>query len=380
MCYSAGIGRESIQTYTIPVLILLHNVNALLIIYFSLQDCSSNSFQKYQDLPTSGAVDVEQFTINGNQFLAFANSRNDTYGFNTESFIYKMNNFTEKFSLYQTINTMGAADMEYFTMADKHYLAVANSRSVFKYRLNSTVYQWNGQEFVVFQNVATRGAWKLLFFKIGIEPFLSVVNVYRENNYFYHADSVIYKWRNNSFDEFQKLLKNGHYGASAAFVIKNETFIAFAHDRFFSVFKWSGEQFLEVQSKNTYGARDVKSFKMNGQIFLAIANSGHGLKTNIFKWNGNDFVSFQSVRTYTAIAWHPFVMCGQTFLGVVNHGGKSVVYQATGSRLVKYQEFSTQGAHGMTSFVHRGHTYLVIANAISGPDEFNINSTVYKLI
>ena len=38
-----------------------------------------------------------------------------------------MNNFTEKFSLYQTMNTMGAADMKYFTMADKHYLAVANS-------------------------------------------------------------------------------------------------------------------------------------------------------------------------------------------------------------------------------------------------------------
>ena len=191
MCYSAAIGQESIQIYAIPVLILLHNVNALLIFLFSLQDFCSNSFQKYQDLPTSGAVDVEQFTINGNQFLAF-------------------------------------------------------------------------------------------------------------------------------------------YGASAAFVIKNETFIGFAYDRFFSVFKWSGEKFLEVHSKNTYGARDVKSFKMNGQIFLAIANYEDGSKTNIFKWNGNDFVSFQSVRTYGAIAWHPFVMCGQTFLGVANHGEKSVVYQATG--------------------------------------------------
>ena len=351
-----------------------------MIFHFSLQDFCSNSFQKYQDLPTSGAVDVEQFTINGNQFLAFANSRNDTDGYNTESFIYKMNNFTGKFSLYQTINTRGAADMKYFIMADKHYLAVANGGSVFKYRLNSTVYQWNGQEFVVFQNVATRGAWKLLFFKIGIEPFLSVVNVYRENNQFYHVDSVIYKWRNNSFDEFQKLLKHGYYGASAAFVIKNETFIAVAAQSHFYVFKWSGEKFRELQSKNTYGARDVKSFKMNGQIFLAIANFEDDSKTNIFKWNGNDFVSFQSVRTYGAIAWHPFVMCGQTFLGVANHGGKSVVYQAIGSRFVKYQEFSTQGAHGMTSFVHRGHTYLVVANAISAQDGFNINSTVYKLI
>ena len=375
MCYCAGIGRESIQTYAIPVLILLHNVNALLIFHFSLQDFCSNSFQKYQDLPTSGAVDVEQFTINGNQFLAFANSRNDTDEYNTESFIYKMNNFTEKFSLYQTINTMDAADMTYFTMADKHYLAVANSWNGFKYRLNSTIYQWNGQEFVVFQNVATKGAKKLFFFKIGIEPFLSVVNVYHG-----YVDSVIYKWRNNSFDEFQKLLENGNFGASAAFVIKNETFIAVAADSHFYVFKWSGEKFLEVQSKNTYGARDVKSFKMNGQIFLAIANFEDDPKTNIFKWNGNAFVSFQSVRTYRAIAWHSFVMCGQTFLGVANNRGKSVVYQATGSGFVKYQEFSTQGAHGMTSFVHRGHTYLVVANALSGQDEFNINSTVYKLI
>ena len=73
-------------------------------------------------------------------------------------------------------------------------------------------------------------------------------------------------------------------------------------------------------------------------------------------------------------------MCGQTFLGVANNNGKSVVYQATGSRFVKYQEFSTQGAHGMTSFMHRGHSYLIVANALSGQYEFNINSTVYKLI
>ena len=265
--------------------------------------------------------------------------------------------------------------MEYFTIADKCYLAVANFEPRSTGQPKSVIYQWNGQEFVVFQNVETRGVKKFIFFKIGIEPFLSVVSVSHEN-----VDSAIYKWRNNSFDKFKELRRNGRYGASAAFVIKNETFIAFAHDRFFSVFKWSGEQFLEVQSKNTYGARDVKSFKMNGQIFLAIANFDDGSKTNIFKWNGNDFVSFKSVRTYGAIAWHPFVLCGQTFLGVANNVGKSVVYQATGSRFVKYQEFSTQGAHGMTSFVHRGHTYLVVANALSGKREFNINSTVYKLI
>lgn len=74
-------------------------------------------------------MDLEQFTINGSQFLAFVNSRKDTDRYNTESFMYKMNNFTGKFSFYQTINTIGVEDMEHFTIADKYYLAVDNFQS-----------------------------------------------------------------------------------------------------------------------------------------------------------------------------------------------------------------------------------------------------------
>ena len=40
-----------------------------------------------------------------------------------------MNNFTGKFSFYQTINTIGVEDMEHFTIADKYYLAVDNFQS-----------------------------------------------------------------------------------------------------------------------------------------------------------------------------------------------------------------------------------------------------------
>ena len=72
-------------------------------------------------------------------------------------------------------------------------------------------------------------------------------------------------------------------------------------------------------------------------------------------------------------------MCGQTFLGVADIYGKSVVYQDIGSRFVKYQEFSTQWAHGMTSFVHGGHTYLAVTNAkCRNKEKSIINSTVYK--
>ena len=57
--------------------------------------------------------------------------------------------------------------------------------------MQSVIYQWNGQEFVVFQNVATRGASKLKFFKIGNESFLAIVNL--DNVGQETVDLVIYK-------------------------------------------------------------------------------------------------------------------------------------------------------------------------------------------
>ena len=40
--------------------------------------------------------------------------------------IYKMDNSTERLSLYQTLQTRGAYGLEYFSIANKHFLAVAN--------------------------------------------------------------------------------------------------------------------------------------------------------------------------------------------------------------------------------------------------------------
>ena len=122
---------------------------------FSYPDCSSYHFEKYQDLPTRGGHAVEHFTINGSLFLAFANYESDTaQKYNTDSFIYKFNDLTGKFFLYQTIGTHGGHDVEYFTISGEHYLAVANVQNETTYRLNSVIYLWNGTLFVAFQNIA----------------------------------------------------------------------------------------------------------------------------------------------------------------------------------------------------------------------------------
>ena len=339
---------------------------------------------------------MEHFTINGSLFLAFANYRGDINKHKTSSMIYKMDESTGIFTLYQTLQTRGAYGLEYFSIADKHFLAVANYYDG-THQLDSVIYQWNGKLFVVFQKLSTKGAAHFAFFTINGDNYLAVANYYDGSTH--SIKSVIYKWSSGKFNKFQEIATEGALGCTA-FVINNDTFIAFANhynsQQKYSVqstvLKWSGGHFVKLQSLQTYGARDLKSFNINGHTFLAFANlysgSSYNIDSFIYNWDGGRFVLFQSIATREAQAWHPFVISGETYLGVANYydssqkqNTQSVVYQASGARFIKYQEFSTRGAHGMTSFVYKGHTYLAVANYYNSQSrKRNVNSALYKWV
>ena len=114
--------------------------------------------------------------------------------------------------------------MEYFTIAEKHYLAVANRKDKTTFRLNSAIYQWNGYQFIVVQNIPTLGAISFNFFKILSDLFLVVANSNDGN--WQSVNSVIYKKGKNQFERFQEIRT---YGATASttFAIKTETFLVF---------------------------------------------------------------------------------------------------------------------------------------------------------
>ena len=63
----------------------------------------------------------------------------------------------EKFTMYQTLQTRGAFGVEYFSICEKHFLAVANQLDG-TFQFDSVVFQWNGQPFAVFQKLPTKGA------------------------------------------------------------------------------------------------------------------------------------------------------------------------------------------------------------------------------
>ena len=97
--------------------------------------------------------------------------------------------------------------MEYFAIDDKHYLAVANRWDGTTYRLNSVIYQWNGHQFIVVQNIPTLGATSFNFFKILSDLFLALTNFYDGTTY--SLNSVIYKWDENQFSRFQEIRTEG---------------------------------------------------------------------------------------------------------------------------------------------------------------------------
>ena len=346
-------------------------------------------FEKYQDLPTRGARAVKYFSIDGNLFLAFANYRGDTDGFITDSYIYKLDDSTEKFLLHQRIDTIGGRHIEYFTIANKHYLAVANRYNGVTGHLDSVIYQWNGKKFTPFQIITTHGANNFHFFKILPALFLAVTT-YKDNLYEETMNSVIYKWENNQFKTFQEIDIERAIG-STVFEINSETFIAFANHLKSNVgnyvqspvYKWSVNSFVKVQTLQTYKAHDVKSFTNKGDTFLAFANLKNGNNGNIdsfiYKWNGTTFVLFQSILTYGAVTMHPFVICDEAFLGVANYLGYLVVYRFSGSRFIKHQGNIIHGASDMASFEYKGHIYLAVA-VYKKNGKYNINSELYKWI
>ena len=182
---------------------------------------------------------MEHFTIDGSLFLAFANLYGDINKYKTSSVIFKMDESTGRFTLYQTLQTRGAYDLEYFSIADKHFLAVANYYDGTR-QLDSVIYQWNGK-------IHKRGN-HFIYFTINGDKYLAVANYYDGSTR--SLKSVIYKWSSSKFNKFQEIATEGAVGCTA-FVISNDTFIAFANhynsQQKYSVqstvFKWSGGHF-----------------------------------------------------------------------------------------------------------------------------------------
>jgi hypothetical protein len=133
----------------------------------------------FNQINTHGAFDWEYFSFNDKHYLAVANHHNDATR-NIPSALYKYDPTTDQFVEFQTVDTHGARDWEYFSFDDKHYLAVANAYNGATYNIPSALYKYDPTTdlFVEFQTVDTHGAQAWEYFSFDNNHYLAVANYY----------------------------------------------------------------------------------------------------------------------------------------------------------------------------------------------------------
>jgi hypothetical protein len=363
------------------------NLMSLMLLLFTIL-FYSNAFSQtplgilceFQQIPTQGASSVKSFKIAGTTYLAITNRENgSTREVNVS--IYKYENSAMQFLDFQSIQTIGASDVEYFDIDGQYFLAISCAG------MNSLIYKWNGSEFIYFQPIPSLGAYGVHSFKINGESFLAVADA--ASNYFsnpqHNINSKIYKWNGTSFSEFQSIATNSAYDWES-FSVNGKTYLIVAN--YFNnstrliqskLYEFNGSSFEEKQLIPTIGAFDWESFSINNQIFLAVANHGNdsGLiaYSTIYKWdaNSNSLIPFQNIETKGASSWKSFTINDEFYLAVsndaccyysggVNYNIESKIYKWNGLEFVEHLSVPTHGAQAWEAFVIDNKTYLAVAN------------------
>ena len=190
---------------------------------------NGSSFESVFVQPTKGARDWESFTIGGEQFLAVANSYDSSVGgYSLNSTIYRWDGTAGDFVLLQTIATSGAMDWESFTINGEQYLAVANNYDGTSYNQNSEIYRWDSTagNFVLLQSIATQGARDWGSFTVNGVQYLAVAN--NTDGSSGNINSVIYRWDGSSFVELQSISTSSAFDWES-FTLGGEQYLAVAN-------------------------------------------------------------------------------------------------------------------------------------------------------
>jgi hypothetical protein len=255
-------------------------------------------FSFSQQIATHGARDLEYFEINGESFLAIANYYSSTNGsyHDQVSKIYKFNG--SSFSEINTFNSSGARKWKYFSVDGQHFLFLVNyyTKTSNSYDINSKIYKWNGISFSHFQNIPTHGGINVACFSHLNKHFLAIANgcsvISGVRNY--DTNSAIYQWDGTGFTHYQDIttsfcrhikpvvhddiqylcFANYRTGTNSSYNYQTES----------SVYKFDGQQFVQIENITTYGGRHWEALHTGDRTFLILANLKSGDNTG---WNAN---------------------------------------------------------------------------------------------
>ncbi len=352
-----------------------------------------------QRIPTSGARAVEAFQIGDLDLLAIPQLAVDVAGGpvgmnagDSDTDLLLLRRTGGRYVRHGTLPAPGGEDAEFFTIGDRSFLAVASIRSgsgPYRYGIDSTVFEWSGETFEVFQSVPSYAAKQWTHWQIGDRHFLGLAQgVDLPHLAGPNRDSVVFEWDGSRFAPFQVVPSAWAYNWHP-FEVDGQFFVAHAdHLRPSVLYRWDGAQLVPHQELLDRVGRAFADFAVDTDRYLLVAGLEEPVR--LLRWAGE---RFETVQTLPGL--------GARELTVVHHGGRlfvirvnfilgtphdpqpalnSQVYAWEDGQLGLVAEFPTCGGTD-AAVVATGESSVefVVANSLSPDIRFASESVAYTL-
>jgi len=348
-----------------------------------------------QRIPTSGARAVEPVRAGGRDLLAVPQLAKDVpggppgmNGGDSDTDLLLLDRADGR--LAATLPAPGGEDAEFFTIADRAFLAVASIRTgagPYEFATTSTIFEWRGAGFVPFQQIKTFAAKQWKHWRIGGRHFLGlaqgVVRAGRENR-----DSVVYEWNGESFAEFQRIPSQWAYNWQA-FEAAGEFFVAHAEHAGPSVlYVWDGVKLTPRQTLADESGRAFATFSAGGGTYLVVACIAAPSRVLRLAADGR-FAPTQVLDGLGARELAVTRIAGRILLIRVNFilgppadpqpSLDSQVYEWDGGKLHQVAAFPTCGGTDVAVIKNGDRVELVVTNSLTPELRFAAETVRYQL-
>jgi hypothetical protein len=348
-------------------------------------------------IPTSGARAVEPFHLDGHDVLAIpqlaydiANTDAGMNGGDSNTELLLLRRDADGYEPWRTVPAPGGEDAEFFRIGERAFLATASIRTgagPYRYATDSTLYEWTGSEFEPFQRFRTFAAKQWRHFTIGHRHFLALAQgVSLPSTADVNQPSRIYEWMGERFEPFQDIASQWAYNWHP-FEVDGMHFLAHAdHVAPSRLYRWDGDGFVAHQHLAADHCRAFTSFEADGDQYLLVACLAG--PSFLLRWDGERFAEhaildwpgareLAVLRTETEL----YLLRINFILGTPadpTTALDSQLYRWQDGGLSLVQQFPTLGGTDVAVLRDERGLLVAVSNALSEKVRFRTDTVVYR--
>ncbi|CAG9989312.1 unnamed protein product [Clonostachys byssicola] len=310
--------------------------------------------------------------------------------------IYRTNPGTSQSQEYQQLNVPGGEDAEFFQLGDRTFLATASVRSGsdpnHDPNVDSCIFEWDGDKMEEFQCVPTWGGKQWHNFNLAERHFLALAQGHGEIAEQPEApitiNSTIFEWNGDNFEPFQIIPSLMGYNW-LHFSLENRDFLAYADQYNLStIYEWKEDKFVPFQALDGVGGRAFELISAHGRTLLAFSLIGSD--SVVYQWAGQ---SFEHYQTLEGIGGREFALIEDKNTSYLLHikflqgsledpdtSMTSIIYRVDPDGLKVTGDFATFGGTDVSTFKQDGKTFVVTSESLTEDLRFRQDSHIYQFV